>query len=263
VTTKATAEGVLADEVLRDKVGIDPRQLAPVLDLTALGLVNTAWRNTVVKNWHAEGRIHDGDMLRVNAYSSWRLRQLLSQWCDDMGLGPDDPPSTLDRLPFASFMWLGGRVHRWVVNPARRLPDGRTVSDLAGGGLSQLVHDADQALTGWAGLAQDHDMSFAVRWLAAHGGLACRHWWGHPAWPETVTRFLKVVDDPADAHWGDRGELRDRLKPEPAMVRDRRALARTLRDRPWRLDGDSALWVVSAGIKHARPRRPARPARAG
>jgi hypothetical protein len=254
VTTHSKAENMVADDVLRDKVGIDPRRLSPVLDLVALGLVNMAWRNTVVENWHAEGRIHDGDMLRVNAYSSWRLRQLLARWCDEVGLGADDPPSALDRLRFANFMWLGGRIHRWLVNPARCLPDGRTVRDLAGQGLLQLDDDADQAVTGWVGLAQDRGISFAVRWVAAHGGLACRGWWGHPMWPDAVTRFLGALDNPKDAHWGDNGELWDRLRPQPAMVRDRPALARALRDRPWRLDADSALWVVSAGIKYARPR---------
>ena len=44
------ADNMVADDVLRDKVGIDPRRLAPVLDLAALGLVNMAWRNTVVED---------------------------------------------------------------------------------------------------------------------------------------------------------------------------------------------------------------------
>ena len=48
--------------------------------LTAIGLVNGAWRNTCVENWHAEGRMDDGDMLRVNSHTTWRVRQLMRRW---------------------------------------------------------------------------------------------------------------------------------------------------------------------------------------
>jgi len=86
-------EDELIVQILRDQVGIDPRSLRPILRLAALGLVNSAWRNTDVENWHAEGRLHDGDMLRVNSHMSWRLDQLtristqevrtilLPEWC--------------------------------------------------------------------------------------------------------------------------------------------------------------------------------------
>ena len=67
-------EGELLQQVLRDQVGVDPGQLRPILELTTLGLVNSAWRNTAVENWHAEGRLHGGDMLRVNSHASWRIR---------------------------------------------------------------------------------------------------------------------------------------------------------------------------------------------
>jgi hypothetical protein len=51
-------EDELVVQILRDQVGIDPRSLRPILRLTALGLVNSAWRNTRVEDWHAEGRLH-------------------------------------------------------------------------------------------------------------------------------------------------------------------------------------------------------------
>jgi hypothetical protein len=61
-------EDELVVQTLRDQAGIDPRSLRPILRLTALGLVNSAWRNTHVEDWHAEGRLHDGDMLRISSH---------------------------------------------------------------------------------------------------------------------------------------------------------------------------------------------------
>ena len=88
--------------------------------------------------------------------------------------------------------------------------------------------------------------------VPAGGGLACRHWWGHPAWPPLVARFVTALDNPGDDHWGRDGELRNRLRPEPERVQDRDALTRTLLRRPWDLDSNSAEWIVSAGIGYLR-----------
>lgn len=48
-------EEQLICQLLRDKGGIDPDVAAPVIDLAAIGLVNSAWRNTCVEDWHAGG----------------------------------------------------------------------------------------------------------------------------------------------------------------------------------------------------------------
>jgi len=50
-------EEQLITELLRERGGIDPGAVGPVLDLAAIGLVNGTWRNTCVENWHAEGRL--------------------------------------------------------------------------------------------------------------------------------------------------------------------------------------------------------------
>lgn len=89
-------EEELSRTILRDQVGIDPRQLTPILELAAIGLINSAWRNTAVENWHAQGRLHDGDMLRINSHSTWRLRQLLFRWRAEMGFTPDSPANVLN-----------------------------------------------------------------------------------------------------------------------------------------------------------------------
>lgn len=119
-------ENELIAQILRDQVGINPRSLRPVLRLTALGVVNSAWR----------------------------------------------------RMP-------------------------------------QPIPWMDEALAAFICQAEGRGVGFAFRRAAAHGGLACRHWWGHPGWPEVVDRFIRALDDPADPHWGDNGEFRGRLRPEP------------------------------------------------
>jgi hypothetical protein len=117
-----------------------------------------------------------------------------------------------------------------------------------------LENDADEALTAFVYQAEDRGVGFAFRRAAAHGGLACRHWWGHPAWPELVDRFIRALDDPGDPHWGDNGEFRVRLRAEPAAVQDRNSLRRTLLQQPWALDFGSAQWIVAAGIGYLRHR---------
>lgn len=58
-------EEQIAADLLRERTGIAPGKVGPVADLAAIGLVNGAWRNTCVENWHAEGRLEDGDTLRA------------------------------------------------------------------------------------------------------------------------------------------------------------------------------------------------------
>lgn len=156
-------EDELIVQILRDQVGIDPRSLRPILRLAALGLVNSAWRNTHVENWHAEGRLHDGDMLRVSSHMSWRLDQLLWRWRTQMGIAPDAPAHSLDEIGFDDFRWLGGRIYQWIVNPGRRLPTCMTLLDLARENLPQLENDADEALTAFVYQAEDRGVGFAFR----------------------------------------------------------------------------------------------------
>lgn len=125
-----------------------------------------------------------------------------------------------------------------------------TLRDVARENLPQLENDTDEALTAVICQAQDRGAGFAFRRAAAHGGLACRHWCGHPAWPELVDRFIRALDDPADPHWGDNGEFRERLNAEPAAVQDRNSLRQALLQQPWTLDPGSAQWIVAAGIGH-------------
>jgi hypothetical protein len=234
------------------RLGVDPDSSRQVLRLASLGLVRFAWRDTCVGNWHAEGRLHDGDMLRVNSHMSWRLDQFLWHWHGQLGFPPNAPAGSLDEISLDEFRWLGARVYQWIVNPERRLPVGTTLGNVAGESLNQLEIDADDALTAFLYEGEDLGIGAAFHRAAAHGGRQCGHWWGHPGWAPLVAEFTRVLDEPRDAHWGGRGEFRARLPAEPALVRDREGLRQTLLLRPWTLDDESAQWVVAAGIRHTR-----------
>jgi hypothetical protein len=247
-------EEQLVGEMLRKcgRGGIDPDRLGTVVDLAALGLVNSAWRNTCVEDWHAEGRVHDGDMMRINSHMTWRVRRILHRWMTETGLAADGPLLALDGVPAEDVEWLAVRVFRWLVNPGRKLVTGATLAELAGADLAVYENDADVRLGGFAKQAADRGARFGFSWAAAHGALACPHWWGHPRWPDLVDRLLRALNDPADDHWGRDGEFRRRLPPEPPIVADRRLLRQVLRSHPWDLSSESTAWLVSAGIGYAR-----------
>jgi hypothetical protein len=239
-------------DLLRERVGIDPSKVGPLLDLAAIGLVNGAWRNTCVENWHGEGRLHDGDMLRVNSHTTWRVRQLMRRWLKETSLDVEAPTSALDGMTTENVWWLARRLYQWLANPARQLPTGETLAQLAGDSLPEYENDADECLTSFGAQAENHGVRFGFVRTAAHGGLACSHWWGHPYWPAQVDWFMKALDNPADAHWGEDAKFRAELPAEPADVADHARLRRLLLSRPWELSTDAAQWLVRAGIRHAQ-----------
>lgn len=247
-------EEQLTDELLRDRAGIDPGKVGPLVDLASIGLVNGAWRNTCVENWHAEGRLHDGDMLRVNSHTTWRVRQLLRRWMRETGLNAETPSPELDAITAEDVWRLTGRLYQWLTNPARKLPTGITLAQLAGDGLAEYEDCADLRLGAFGAQAEDRGTRFGFARAASHGGLACQHWWGHhPRWPAQVQRFTEALDDPADKHWTLGGKHRP--SAEPAEIADRPRLRRLLLARPWELSTDSAEWIIDAGIKYIKAAR--------
>lgn len=158
---------------------------------------------------------------------------------------------------------LAVRIWRWLVRPMRRHPIGVTLAELGGDGLQEYGDHADSALGSFAGTAEHRGARYALWRAATHGGMACRHWWGTPGWPQLVERFVAVLDDPDHDHWGPGGGWRGRLSREPAQVVDRSELRRVLLRRPWMLETEAADWVVSAGIGFLRPPLPPLPAAAG
>jgi hypothetical protein len=255
----AQRERVLLEAMLRHQVGIDPYAAGAVLDLGAVGMVNSAWRNSPVEDWHAQGRLRDGNMLRINAYSTWRVRQIIRRWRAEVGLTARSRVDALDAIEVDDTDRLAVRIWRWLVNPSRQYPTGTTLAELAGDDLSEYGEHADGTLGGFAATAERHGARYAFWRAAAHGGLACRHWWGTPTWPPLVDRFLYVLDHLDDPHWGTDATLSKRLRAEPAQVSDRAGLRRVLLGQPWSLEPHVAQWIVDAGIGFLRDSLPPLP----
>lgn len=242
-------EEVAIQGILQLQVGIDPSDLDAVVDLAAVGFVNGCWRNSIVEDWHAgDGPLSDGDMLRINSHSTWRIRQVLRRWRSEIGLARGSDIGALDALDVNTTDRLASRIYRWMVNPSRRLPTGVTLGDIAGEDAEEFRAHVDGTMGGFAASCRLRGIQFSLWRAAAHGGLACRHWWGTPTWPPLVEAFLRALDNRLDPHWGPDGTWRIRLPSEPSQVADRTTLRRTLRNRPWQLDDFAANWVVNAGI---------------
>src|SRR5215469_16334946 len=146
--------------------------VGPVLDLAAIGLVNGAWRNTCVEAWHVQGRMRDGDMLRVNSHTTWRVRQLVRRWMKDIGLEAADPTSALEGTAVDDVWRLARRLYQWLVNPSRELPTGVTLAQLAGDDLPEYQADADNSLSTFGEQAEDPGCGSASCALRRAGMLA-------------------------------------------------------------------------------------------
>ena len=106
----------------------------------------------------------------------------------------------------------------------------------------------DRALGGIAASDERRGLDFALLRAAAHGGLACSHWWGTPWWPDIVTEFLARLEDPDHPHLGQGSHQARVAATQPAEVVDRCQLRRLLLDAPEALSDEGAAFCVAAGI---------------
>jgi hypothetical protein len=128
--TQAMMTEELFEETIRSKVAVDPNNLDSLLDLVAIGITNGAWRNSCIENWHAEGRLTDGDMMRINSYTTDALRRRLKGWCIESGI-TSAGSAALAGTDVEDVDVLAGRLFRWLTNAGRRLPTGMTLGELA------------------------------------------------------------------------------------------------------------------------------------
>ncbi|GAA0402720.1 hypothetical protein [Streptomyces luteireticuli] len=252
------AQSMMTEEVfegvLRTQVGVDPADLPSLLSLLALGITNGSWRNSCVENWHAEGRLSDGDMMRVNSHTTHGVRQRLRGWTAEFGITAGSSEG-FAKITSDDVDVLAHRLFRWLTNPARKLPTGITLGELAQTeeDLKEYEEHANQRLGAFAGQTEDKGVRHGLLYTAGHGALACSGWWAHPSWPARVGRFVSVLDNPDDPHWGADGDHYRRLPTEPAAVRDRGALHTMLLETPWELDSETTEWIIGAGISYLVP----------
>jgi hypothetical protein len=83
----------------------------------------------------------------------------------------------------------------------------------------------------------------SLRW-AFEGATSGSRWWGHPDHWLVVDRFAVALMDDADPHWHGK---RSQLGATPVTLTTRRGLE-VLRDNPWEMSADDAVWVTDAGI---------------
>jgi hypothetical protein len=237
--------------LLRQEIGVDPNDAVVILNLAAIGITNGAWRNSQVENWHGDGRIYDGGMLRTNVATTKLVREVLDdhlgEVVDDQGdvlFATEDLADLDSDLSDELFLDIFERLS----DPERVLPDGRTLRQLAGEDLGGLVDHVDLDLGAVAHGAERHGLDFALQRAAVHGGLACARWWGTPWWPDIVAEFLARLDNPQHRHWGEAGGRYARLPAQPPEVADLHLLRALLLEAPEELSDEGAEFCVDAGI---------------
>jgi hypothetical protein len=238
-------------QLLREHIGVDPNDAALVLNLAAIGITNGTWRNSPLEDWHAAGRIHDGGMLRTNVATTKLVHGILDDHLDDAFAAAGEELVTTEDLAELDSDFtdeLFADMFQRLSDPDRVLPSGRTLGQLAGGELDELVDHMDRTLGRVAASAERLGLDFALQRAAVHGGLACAHWWGTPWWPEIVAGFLARLDDPQHRHWGEGGKWYVDLPAQPAEVADRRHLRPLLLDAPEALSEEAAEFCVTTGI---------------
>jgi hypothetical protein len=148
------------------QVGVNPQDRAEVLDLAAVAITRLAWRDSPVEDWHADpdSRISNPELMRANAATTRLTRNLLELQVPE----PSDQPSHADQSPRhtdADRLFTG--IRHALAAPDRRLPDARTVGDLAPSSIELASYT-------------DHVATLTYEWANASGhppgaGPARRH----------------------------------------------------------------------------------------
>ncbi|MFD4696548.1 hypothetical protein [Streptomyces niveus] len=152
----------LFEETLRAKINFEPDDLGTLLDLVAIGITNSTWRNSCVENWHAEGRLSDGDMMRINSHTTDAIRRRLARWTTEIGI-TSASGIALAEVDMEEVDTFAIRLFRWTTNPKRKLTIGITLGELArtAEDLREYEDHADLHLGGFAGQMEDRGVRSA------------------------------------------------------------------------------------------------------
>ena len=197
----------------------------------AVGAVQLLVRRSpgqVWEQWHSTAwGLDDGEMMRANVVMTRVVHARL-----DLDAGTD---------------WSG--VAQALTDPARTLPDGRTLRQYAGRRLVALRRDVRAAAED---LAVQQVVSGPRRThlrVAAATLLWGSRWYGMPAWPVIVETFCCAVEDPGHPHWRSPGQ-HAALPARPPLITDTAELRRRLLVGPDTLDAESARWCIIAQLPY-------------
>lgn len=230
-----------------------------VLDLAAVAITRLAWRDSPVEDWHAvpHSRISDAELMRANVAVTRVVRSLLT---DDL-IG-DGRQLGCDRAPGNHWRDVLTAVTARLTDPGRRLPDGRSLRELAPD-AAQFSSYTDHVahLTGrWAQLSDRLGSGTVVALLACTGAVACPRWWLAPGWPYLVDEFVARLGDPR--RWGSPTMTAYvRTLSPPPDASDLAALHQSLLTGPDRLCTAAVRFCLRAGLGNLLPSDYGRPPR--
>jgi len=213
----------------REQLGLDPDvDRVATARLAAIGLTVQAWRNTSLEDLHAgdhvTGGFPDADMMRFNVATFRVVNELV---------GP------------GRCEW--DALEAMLTDPGRVLPGGVTVGALAGSEFEQLASDVRNALSISRLIEQRRGFSFLLMLLALQAGMSNKEWYGSPWWPDIVSVFIELLDDPASSAW----KYDEHRGPIPSAASDRAALAEALLEKPESLDDQAIYWCLKHGLSRS------------
>jgi hypothetical protein len=226
--------GLLEDAVAR--LGVDLSDSGQPMDLAAVAMTRLAWRDGPVEDWHSVRyrRIGDAEMMRANAATTRVIREVM-----DKPYGPG-----------AMF----NAVAQVLADPVRRLPDGRSVIELAPSSseLTRYQMHLAACCARWKTAAADIGEATVLTLLACRGATFNWHWWRSTGWPQLVEEFVHRLDDPT--RWRCAWELDNRRKlGDPTRELTREELLLQLLAGPDRLDAATAQFCLRAGLSSLLP----------
>lgn len=169
-------------ELLRDRLlelGVDSDDWTNVVDLASAGATWVAWRSGPVEDWHAVPwcRIGTPELMRASALLTRATNDVIRAHV----LRSAGPRAARHHLA-AGAHELFASVGQVINDAGRRLPDGRTVANLAlsAGDVCEFVGHVRSAVRRWTVLAVKHGLVPVLFMLACTAGWHAHHWWGTP-----------------------------------------------------------------------------------
>lgn len=173
ITLPTTVRSIRAGLV---ELGLNPDDRAAVVGLAAVGATLVGWRAGPLEDWHSEpeSRISDPELVRASVAMTRLAREVL----------------TTDSSPFAAVSALFSDLER-------RLPDGRTLAEIAltSHHARQHAEYARAAVRRWELLAAELGQGVLIDLLACAAAWRARRWWGTPWWPHRVEAFVRSLGD--------------------------------------------------------------------